>query len=115
MKARLPEGYGKQSRSQMLEKLTKMQNDMQEKQAELAEKEYTATAGGGMVEAVVTGAHKVVSVTVKPEVCDPEDTEMLGDMVAAAVNAAIEAANADSEAEMGKLTGGMDLGLGGLL
>ena len=110
MKARLPEGYGKQSRAQMMERLNKMQNDMAAKQAELAEKEYSAKAGGGMVEATVNGAHKVISVAIDPEVCDPEDTEMLGDMVAAAVNAALEAAAADSEQEMAKITGGLDLG-----
>ena len=69
-----------------------------------------AKAGGGMVEAVVSGERRVLSVTIDPEVCDPEDTEMLGDLVAAAVNAALEAANADYESEMGKITGGMDLG-----
>lgn len=109
MKARLPEGYGKQSRNQMLEKLNQMQTDMQDKQAELQAKEYTATAGGGMVEATVNGAHKVTLITVKPEVCDPEDTEMLGDMVAAAVNAAIDMALADYEEQMGKITGGLNI------
>jgi DNA-binding YbaB/EbfC family protein len=110
MKARLPEGYGKQSQKQMLDRLNRMQADMEAKQNELHEKQYSAKAGGGMVEAVVSGERRVLSVTIDPEVCDPEDTEMLGDLVAAAVNAALEAANADYESEMGKITGGMDLG-----
>ena len=109
MKSRLPEGYGKQGRSQMLERLNKMQEDMENKQKELAAKEYTATSGGGMVEAVVTGEHRVVSLNIKPEVCDPEDTEMLGDLVAAAVNAAVDAALKDYETEMGNITGGMNI------
>ncbi len=110
MKARLPEGYGKQSQKQMMDRLNKMQADMQAKQDELHSKEYSAKAGGGMVEATVNGEHRVLSVVIDPEVCDPEDTEMLGDLVAAAVNSAIEAASADYEAEIGKITGGMDLG-----
>ena len=68
MKARLPEGYGKPSRNQMLERLNKMQADMEAKQKELAEKEYTATSGGGMVEATVSGEHRVLALNIKPEV-----------------------------------------------
>ncbi len=109
MKARLPEGYGKQSRNQMLERLNKMQEDMEAKQKELAEKEYTATSGGGMVEATVSGEHRVLALNIKPEVCDPEDTEMLGDLVAAAVNAAIDSAQKDYEEQMGSITGGMNI------
>ena len=93
----------------MLERLNKMQENMENAQKELAEKEYTATAGGGMVEAKVNGSHKVLSIAIKPEVCDPEDTEMLGDLVAAAVNAAIENATKDSEERMESITGGMNL------
>ena len=110
MKARLPEGYGKQSQKQMMDRIAKMQSDMQETQEALKKKEYSAKAGGGMVEATVNGEHRVLSVVIDPEVIDPEDTEMLGDLVAAAVNAAVEAATADYEAEMGKITGGIDLG-----
>lgn len=109
MKARVPDGYGKQSRNQMLEKLNQMQAEMEAAQTELSEKEYTAAAGGGMVEATVNGAHKVISVNIKPEVVDPEDTEMLGDLVAAAVNAAIEEASRDYETRMGGITGGLEI------
>ncbi|MBR0343481.1 MAG: YbaB/EbfC family nucleoid-associated protein [Oscillospiraceae bacterium] len=109
MKARLPEGYGKQSRNQMLEKLNKMQADMEAKQEELNAKEYTATSGGGMVEATVNGKHRVLSVVIKPEVCDPDDTDMLGDLVAAAINTAIENASKDYDESMGQLTGGLNI------
>ena len=102
MKARLPEGYGKQSRNQMLEKLNKMQADMEAK-------EYTETSGGGMVEATVNGKHRVLSIVIKPEVCDPDDTDMLGDLVAAAVNTAIDNAAKDYEESMGQLTGGLNI------
>ena len=109
MKARVPDGYGKQSRNQMLEKLNQMQAEMEAAQAELSEKEYSASVGGGMVEATVNGSHRVLSVNIKPEVVDPEDTEMLGDLVAAAVNAAIEEASRDYETRMGGITGGLDI------
>ncbi len=108
MKARLPEGYG-MSRGDMMKQVQKMQEDMASMQAELAEREYQGTAGGGMVTATVKGNHTVVRVDVKPEVIDPDDAEMLGDLVAAAVNAAITAANDESESEMGKLTGGINI------
>ena len=109
MKARVPKEYQPQSRNQMLERLNQMQADMEAAQAELAEKEYTASAGGGMVEATVNGSHKVLSVKIDPEVVDPEDTEMLGDLVAAAVNAAVEEASKDYEQRMGSITGGLDI------
>lgn len=108
MKARLPEGYN-MSRGDMMKQVQKMQDDMAALQQELAEREYKGTAGGGMVEATVKGDHTVLRVDIKPEVIDPEDAEMLGDLVAAAVNAAIKAAADESEAEMGKLTGGLNL------
>jgi nucleoid-associated protein EbfC len=117
MKARLPEGYNR-SRGDMMKQLQKMQEDMQSMQAELAEREYTGTAGGAMVSATVKGDHTVLGVEIKPEVIDPDDAEMLGDLVAAAINEAIRLATEDSEAEMSKLTGGIGAlggGLGGLL
>ena len=109
MKARLPEGYGKQSRNQMLERLNKMQEEMEAKQQELSEKKYSATSGGGMVEATVNGKHRVLSLVIKPEVCDPEDTEMLGDLVAAAINSAVDASTKDYEDTMSQLTGGLNI------
>ncbi len=112
MKSRLPQGYN-QSRGDMMKQVQKMQDDMAAMQAELAERTYTAKAGGSMVEATVKGDHTLLDVKFAPEVVDPDDVEMLGDLVVAAVNEAIGLATADSEAEMGKITGGMNLpGLG---
>ena len=74
------------------------------------EKEYSASAGGGVVTAVVTGKRVLKSLTIDPEAVDPEDVEMLQDMVIAAVNEATRKAQADSAATMGKLTGGLNLG-----
>ena len=111
MKARLPQGYGggPGNMQSMLRQAQKMQEDMAAAQAELEEKEYTATAGGGMVTATVDGKHLVRSLELNPEAVDPEDTEMLSDMIMAAVNEAVRKAQADSEETMGKLTGGMNL------
>lgn len=108
MKARLPEGYGN-SRGDMMKQLQQMQENMAAMQAELAERVYTAAAGGGMVEATVKGDHTLTEIRIKPEVADPDDVEMLGDLIVAAVNEAINKAAEDSEAEMGKITGGIDL------
>lgn len=86
-----------------------MQQDMQDTQAALNEKEYTATSGGGMVEAKVNGKHEVLALNIDPQVIDPDDAEMLEDMVVAAVNAALAEAARDAEEEMGKITGGMNI------
>lgn len=82
MKARLPQGYGgggAANLQQLARQAQKMQEQMEAVSAELEEKEYTATAGGDAVKAVVTGKIEVKSVEIKPEVIDPEDAEMLGD------------------------------------
>ncbi len=111
MKARLPQGYGggPGNMQSMLKQAQKMQEDMAAAQAELEEKEYTATSGGNMVEATVNGRHQVLSVKINPDVVDPDDVDMLEDLVCAAVNEAIRAAVADSEQKMGAITGGMNL------
>lgn len=93
----------------MLKQAQKMQEDMATAQAELEAKEYSATAGGGMVTATVDGKHLIRSLELNPEAVDPEDTEMLSDMIMAAVNEAVRKAQAESEETMGKLTGGMNL------
>jgi len=99
----------------MLKQAQKMQEEMAEKQAELEEREYTAASGGGAVTAVVDGAHTLLSLSIKPEVADPEDTEMLADLVMAAVNQAIRKAIDTSEEELGKISGGMGIpGMPGL-
>lgn len=93
----------------MLKKAQQMQAEMQRTQAELEEKHYSATAGGGAVTAVVSGKRQIVSLELKPEVVDPEDIEMLQDMIVAAVNEAFRAVDDDLSESMSKLTGGMNL------
>ena len=93
----------------MIKQAQKMQEDMARVQAELDAREYTATAGRGAVTAVVDGKHMLKSLQIKPEVVDPEDVEMLADLVTAAVNEAVRQAADTAEAEMGKVTGGMNM------
>lgn len=88
-----------------------MQQDMAKMQEELAAKTYTAAAGGGVVSAEVNGQRQLVSVTIDPEAVDPEDVEMLQDMVVAAVNEAMRAAEDDAANAMKGLTGGLGLGM----
>ena len=93
----------------MIKQAQKMQQDMQRMQAELEEKEYSAQAGGGVVEAVVTGKRVLRSLTVDPEAVDPEDVEMLQDLIVAAVNEALRTAEQDRAASMQSITGGLGL------
>ena len=109
MKARMPKGYGRPDPNAMMRRVQKMQDAIREKQAELEAKEYTGTASGEMVTVTMTGKHEVTAVKIKPEAVDPEDIEMLEDLVAAAVNSAVSAADKEAEEEMGKLTGGMNI------
>ena len=88
------------------QKLTQKMNEMQE---ELEKREFEASAGGGMVTVKVTGKKEVVSVEIKPEAVDPDDVEMLQDLVLAAVNEALKAASETTEREMSKLTGGISM------
>ncbi|MBQ6645408.1 MAG: YbaB/EbfC family nucleoid-associated protein [Clostridia bacterium] len=105
-------GMGMGNMQQLAMKAQKLQQQMTEKQAELEERTYESSAGGGMVSATVNGKKQLVALTIKPEAVDPEDVEMLQDMILAAVNEAIKQADETTEAEMGKLTGG--LGIPGL-
>ena len=79
-------------------------------QEEMENKTYSATSGGGMVTAEVNGKHEVVSLTVKPEAVDPDDVEMLQDMIMAAVNEAMRTADTEAANNMSRLTGGLNLG-----
>ena len=79
-------------------------------QQEQETKTYTAKAGGGMVVATVNGKHELVNLEIKPEAVDPDDVEMLQDMIIAAVNEAMRAADAEAANNMSRLTGGMNLG-----
>ena len=94
----------------LMKQAQKMQENMAKKQAELNEQTFTTSAGGGMVTATVYGTKKLESVKIDPQCVDPDDVEMLEDLVLSAVNAAIEAAGSAVETEMGKLTGGLGLG-----
>ena len=95
---------------QLMAQAQQMQQQMMAAQEALAAKTYEGTAGGGVVTAVVKGNGELLSVTFDPGVLDPDDPEMAGDLVVAAVNQALAAMTADAEASMGGLTGGMDLG-----
>ena len=109
MKARMPKGFGRPDPNAMMRQVQKMQDAIREKQAELEAKEYTGSASGEMVTVTMTGKHEVTAVKIKPEAVDPDDIEMLEDLVAAAVNSAVTAADKEAEEEMGKLTGGMNI------
>lgn len=111
MKARLPQGMGKGpgNMQAMLRQAQKMQEDVAAKQAELEEREYSATAGGGMVTAVVDGKHLVKSLTIDPEAVDPDDVEMLADLITAAVNEAVRKASDTADEELGAITAGMNI------
>ena len=101
---------GGMNQSAMMKQAQKMQQDMIRMQEEMENKNYTATAGGGMVAATVNGKHQVVAIEIKPEAVDPDDVEMLQDMIIAAVNEAMRTADADAQQNMARLTGGFNLG-----
>ena len=103
-------GFGGGMNMNMVKQAQKMQQDMLKMQEELEVKQYEAAAGGGVVKAVVNGKHEVVSLTIDPEAVDPEDVEMLQDMVVAAVNEAMRKAEAEASQNMSRLTGGLNLG-----
>lgn len=106
----MPGGMGGMNQSAMLRQAQKMQQEMLRMQEEQENKTFTATAGGGMVSAKVSGKHEVVELSIKPEAVDPEDVEMLQDMIIAAVNEAMRTADAEAANNMSRLTGGMNLG-----
>ena len=93
----------------LMKQAQKMQRQMEEQQKELETKEFTAAAGGGAVEVTVSGKREVTKVKLAEEVVDPDDIEMLEDLVAAAINATVKQVDETAEAEMGKLTGGMNI------
>ncbi|MGN0488025.1 MAG: YbaB/EbfC family nucleoid-associated protein [Ruminococcus sp.] len=112
MKARLPQGYGgggANNMQQLARQAQKMQEAMEVATAELEEKEYSASSGGNAVKVVVTGKMEVKSIEIDPEVIDPEDAEMLSDLIMAATNEALRAAAKDKEDTMGALSGGLNL------
>ena len=92
MKARLPKGYGRPDPNAMMRQVQKMQDDIRAKQEELEAKEYTGTASGEMVTVTMNGKHEITAVKIKPEAVDPDDIEMLEDLIAAAVSTAAASA-----------------------
>ena len=106
----MPGGMGGMNQAAMLKQAQKMQQEMLRMQAEQEAKTFTAKAGGGMVSATVNGKHELVGLEINPEAVDPEDVEMLQDMVIAAVNEAMRAADTEAANNMSRLTGGLNLG-----
>ena len=101
---------GGMNQAAMMKQAQKMQQELLRMQEEQETKTYTAKAGGGMVTATVNGKHELVNLEVNPEAVDPEDVEMLQDMIIAAVNEAMRTADAEAAQNMSRLTGGMNLG-----
>ena len=101
---------GGMNQAAMLKQAQKMQQELLKMQEEQENKTYSAASGGGMVSASVNGKHELVGLEIKPDAVDPDDVEMLQDMVIAAVNEAMRAADADAASNMSRLTGGLNLG-----
>jgi len=95
---------------QIMQQAQKMQEELARAQAELAERRFEGSAGGGMVTAIVNGRPELVEVKISPDVVDPADVEMLEDLVVAAVRQAIDAAVEAANSQLGGLTGGLDMG-----
>lgn len=112
MKARLPKEYsgkGMGNMNDMIKQAQKMQEDMKNLQAELDEREFEVKAGGGAVTVVMTGKKRLQSIALSPEIVDPDDIEMLQDIIVAAVNEAASTVDDTVESEMGRLTGGLNI------
>ena len=101
---------GGMNQAAMMKQAQKMQQEMLRMQEEMENKTWSATAGGGMVTSTVNGKHEVVNLEIKPDAVDPDDVDMLQDMVIAAVNEAMRTADAEAAQNMSRLTGGMNLG-----
>lgn len=100
---------GGNNMGQMMKQVQQMQKRMEDAQKEIEESKVTATAGGGVIEVEANGKKQITSIKINPEVVDPEDVEMLEDMILTAVNDAISQVEKLSEEKMGKITGGMSL------
>ncbi len=107
-------GRGGNNPNQMLAQMQKIQEEMEKTQTELNDEEVTASVGGGMVTVVATANQEIRKVTINPEAVDPDDVDMLQDLVVAAVNEALQKGKALADERMGALTGGLNLppGLG---
>ena len=107
MKCRIP-NQGGGNMNAMLKQAQKMQEDMAVLQADLEEREYTATSGGGMISVTVDGKHLVKEIKINPDIIDPEEPEMLEDLITVAVNEAVNNAIKTAETEMGAVTSGLN-------
>ena len=108
-KGGFPRGMGGANMQQLMRQAQKLQQQMTEAQENLDAAEYEAASGGGMVKVKVSGKRELTEVILKPEVVDPDDIEMLQDLVIAAVNEALRNMEADSASQMGQLTGGLNI------
>ena len=109
MKVRIPNSGGPGNMNQMIKQAQKMQEDMAALQEDLEAREYTATSGGGVISVTVDGKHLIKSIKINPDAIDPEDPEMLEDLITVAVNEAIGNAAKTAEDEMSAITGGLNL------
>ena len=111
MRANIPKGMGggPQNMNAMIRQAQKMQEDMEALQAELDEREYDISAGGGVVGVKINGKKEVLSIDISPEIVDPDDIETLSDILVAAVNEAIKRVEDTNSAEMAKITGNMGM------
>ena len=109
MRANIPKGMGggPQNMNAMIRQAQKMQEDMENLQADLDAREYTVSAGGGMVTVQINGKRQILALDIKPEIVDPDDIETLSDIITAAVNEAINKVDTTNSAEMSKITGSM--------
>jgi len=107
-------GYGGMNQAAMMKQAQKMQQDLMKMQQDLEAQTYTASSGGGAVKATVSGKREVTELVIDPDTLDPDDVEMLQDMIVAAVNEALRAAEEASAQSMSRITGNLG-GLGGLL
>lgn len=108
-KGGFPRGMGGGNMNQMIKQAQKMQEQMLKMQEEMENKTYEATSGGGAVKVVVSGTREIKEIELKPEVVDPDDIEMLQDLIVAAVNEGLRKLEADNSAQMGQLTGGLNI------
>ena len=109
MARKFPNQPGGGQNKNMMKQIQKMQPDMVDLQQEMEERTFTSSAGGGVVSATVTGKKTLAKLEIDPEAVDPEDVEMLQDMIIAAVNEALRVAETTMEEEMSRITGGMSM------
>ena len=111
MKARLPQGFGggAQNMNSMIKQAQKMQEEMEKAQEEIKAKEYSTTVGGGVVEITMTGDKVLKSITLKPEIVDPEDIETLQDLIVSGVNEVLRQVESETEEKMNAISGGLNI------